>query len=189
MKIFIRLFILFLGCIFISSCQSDVDVLKDNTRLNLKSPNSKVLANDLDDLLNFIKSTSTKKIASTDDIVLQNIKYFEDTHYSFGVIDYQVNGKFNSLLKIIELEEDYIVLSDKHSIQLVKNNSSTKSNTSNVKDKSVIYHKFGGGGQYNCQGGNCCSWAIVGEGRFNCGCANPTSIILTTSDGCEIEIP
>ncbi|WCO02379.1 flagellar basal-body rod protein FlgG [Psychroserpens ponticola] len=181
MKKFIRLStMLLVVTVFVVSCQSDTNDIDNNTNLKLISPKGNILAKNLNDLENIVKSTSKNQI---NNIVFQNIKYIEKQKYTLGVINYYEDDKFVSLLKVIEIDKDYILLKDKHSVQIVKGNS-------NIDDKSTITYIVNRGSA-SCSGGNCCQWKETGSDRYNCGCppTDPsTSVIITTSDGCEVEL-
>lgn len=184
MKILFKLILLpAFVCMLALNCQSETDAIENEIDLKLKSPSGKELARDINELTDIIKSSTDRSISN---IIFENIDYIEKENYTLGIVNYYEDDNFFSFLKVIDLDENYILLKDKKGLQIVKSNSSEN----NVKDTKSLYY-FASRGSASCIGGECCTWEEINPDQFNCGCPDDptsTSVIVTTSDGCKIEL-
>ena len=183
----------FIGC----SSEEESDVIESANKfvqLDLRSPNGETLAPDNEALFELLKTSSKNEITS---IEIEDIRYFEDSSFSAAAIDYYENDNFKSLLQFIRLDKDLMILKDRKGVQIVSVsgiNNTTKKNTLNhtilnYATKADTDIGIGGGvGSAKCQGSSCCKWKQTGPNNFNCGCEEAVGVIITTSDGCEVEL-
>ncbi|MFT5617470.1 MAG: hypothetical protein ACI85I_000693 [Arenicella sp.] len=161
--------------------------------VSLISPQGKQLATSHKELIDMYKATGeSKKDANRIDIT--EIRYAETADYSFGVVDMQVDGNLNSMLVIMEVSKGVSVLSDGNGIRFVKIDNGDlegidSKSVLQIEDSDLISpsNEIQGKTKYICNG-DCCGWSSAGDDAYNCGCPSTTSLILTTSDDCKIQV-
>ncbi len=152
----------------------------------LISPSGKVLANDLKELKRIVIKNSKEENITVSDIEIESTNFYENTDYTFAVVDCSVKSEFRSLLIPIFLKDNLSLLFDKHHLFIIKNEAKI-SKSGSIINLLVTNYDTKAQRAYRCQGGDCCSWQQTGPNRFDCGCYQD-AVIITTSGGCEVEI-
>lgn len=188
--------VVFLTTILLS-CTHDRDEqleIHDFKNLSLISPQGKILADSEQDLIKlFSNKIGISKSLSEFKIV--DIRYTENNHYSFGVVDIDFNDELKSMLIVLDLDKSTKVLSDKDGIKFVQANNV---NIDDVDERSILSinnskssASISPDATFVCNGG-CCTFSQTGPDSYNCGCPIPptasTNLTLTTSDGCKIQV-
>ncbi len=171
------------------SCEKETETdvnISPVENLKLTSPKGLILASNKEELKDFIILNSNSKVLHSE-IEIDNVKYFENDIASFGVVDYFIDSQFKSILIALSLKDGYYLLKDKHSVIVVKKSVSNTEKGSILNFPTNQDQRMMVDNSAKCQGDNCCSWERTGPNRFNCGCENP-AVIITTSDGCEVEL-
>ena len=179
----------------IVSCKTDNNEGLTPDNLLLVSPYGKIIAKSETELINILVNNSNN-VSRNDKIKIKNIRYEENDKFSIGIVNFDVNSENKSLLIPIEISDNIVILLDDENIYFEE---VTEKNTSLINGKNIISSNTMKRFQaslpppplplvvaYVCNGG-CCGWSNLGLGHYNCGC-NQASIILTTSDGCGIEV-
>ncbi|WP_299015114.1 hypothetical protein [uncultured Polaribacter sp.] len=189
----IQILSVLLTVLLIASCSNEESMNNSEEiqkELSLISPDGKKIANSQGELINlYLDNVGITK--SDNDIEIIDIRYSNSDNYSFGVVDLSVGENLSSMLVLLDISDNYTVLSDSDGLRFVeKGNFSLdgipsenilKSNT----QKSLGFSEV----VYVCNGG-CCGWSQTGDDAYNCGCPAvvSTSLTLTTSDGCAIQV-
>lgn len=187
MKKFIKLVAIILT-IVITGCSSDNEEQQTFTEnLSLTSPKGIKIADNEQELM--IKLNIPLK-KDSNEFLIEDIQYFEGENYSYTAVSAYVNSEFNSVFLINEIPEGKMILQDKHSLRIV--DKGTRKNIDgdilNFEQKNFASPTIGIG-VARCFNGDCCKWEeIVKDSEFNCGCASSNSVIITTSDGCKVEV-
>ena len=181
-----KIILIALIALLFNACKNDVAGIQ-NPELSLVSPKGRVLAKNFSEVKD--KIIGNEEVVKKEDIYIKTINYYDNDDYSVAVVDCLIKDEFHSILIPIDLGKDYFMLSDKHTIEFVKNfNDSFRQVIG--QDKKILpigNLNIIGMGVAHCQGGDCCSWTQTGPNRYNCGC-NDNAVIITTSDGCEVDI-
>lgn len=177
--------IIVLSCSEESELQTNEELAFSEFEFSLISPNGKKLANNEEDLFSLI-SKETGKSINNETVTINDIKYSENDVSSVAIVDFELNEEFNSMLVILDLNKKFMSIYDNNDLYFVEKSIKNES----LKAKDVITVNMSktaliGGSTLVCNGG-CCGWSTPAENHFHCGC--PASVILTTSDGCKIQM-
>ncbi len=187
-KVFYLGAIVLFGVFTFISCENETEVDKTSSEnFKLSSPRGVVFAKSQTALKEFILNNLRNK-STKNDIIIEKVKYFENDTFSFGMVNYTNNGEFTSMLVLLELDKDYLIFSDKNGIFI---NKKEKTNSvGNKKGDLVIKEEKSSKRDvvFNCQGQGCCEWSKPKPNYMHCGCEGGPAVVITTGDGCEVEI-
>lgn len=160
--------------------------------MQLESPNGIVFAKSTSELQEKL-ATENPSIKKSKEIEVASLQYYENDGVSVAIVNYNYYEKEYSSLYMLQVPENYLVLHDEHSLRFVKKTTLENEATGDVLNfepnlQSFLIDSGGGVGSAKCIGGKCCKWKELGTNTYNCGCPSDVAIIVTTSDGCKIQL-
>jgi len=188
--------VLFVTCCSSEEQQANFDL--GENKLSLKSEKGYVLASNSEVIFGTVSTIIEKKYNKKDvrkGLTVNEISYVEEDNFSFAVLDVKSQGEKYSVFVPLYINDNYIMLRDNKGIKFAKIEPSDhkaviKGDVLYFEKKSPLYGLNNGGwGAAVCQG-DCCGWTTVIAGQeYNCGCTGTEpAVIITTSDGCKVDL-
>jgi hypothetical protein len=190
MKAITKLMSVFFISIALFACSNEEKSSEDeNLNFKLESPNGNILAKSTEQLKEIIINNSN--IININDLTISSVRYNENETGSFAIVDFLNKDSNSSMFVPLLVNENYSLFIDNDNIYL--NKLDKKSSIENIDESKILNIKsqtlnadLSSRVSYVCNG-SCCGWSQPGPDHYNCGCPD-ASLILTTSDGCQIQV-